>query len=186
VCRPDFHCAVEPLPTCCPDTVVLATGFDEGPSDWELSGADAPVRWSLDDHRVVSAPLALYFGNPSTHTYAIPGQAVAGTATSPFLALPPGGGARLSFDLWLDVESQPNVDRLEVRVQDGAVSAIAWEKTALAPALYRTWTPVEVDLSAWAGRVVRLQLAFDSVDALDNQGEGVVVDDVDVRAPCAP
>ena len=95
-------------------------------------------------------------------------------------------GARLRFALWLDVEFQPDVDRLEVRVLDGASTTVAWSKAALAQAAYRSWTGVEVDLAPWIGRTVRLQLAFDSVDALDNGGEGVVIDDVDVRAPCAP
>ena len=187
VCRPDSHCDVTVAPDCCPDTVALATGFDgtDG-TDWELSGQAKPVHWGLDGHRVTSAPLALYFGNPNTHTYALPGQASAGTATSPFVVLPTGVGARLRFALWLDVEFQPDVDRLEVRVLDGASTTVAWSKAALAQAAYRSWTGVEVDLAPWIGRTVRLQLAFDSVDALDNGGEGVVIDDVDVRAPCAP
>jgi len=186
VCRADFHCAIEVAPGCCTEQVVLGATFDADAPGWALLPANKPVRWTVDPHRYASAPAALYFGNPNTLTYAIPGQPSAGTATTALVEFPANVAVRLRFALWLDVEAQPNVDRLAVRVLEAGSGTPVWTKAELAPALYRTWTDVEVDLSAWAGHAVRLQFAFDSVDALDNASEGVVIDDVDVRAPCGP
>jgi DNA-binding beta-propeller fold protein YncE len=45
---------------------------------------------------------------------------------------------------------------------------------------------VSADVSALAGRFVRLRFRFDTGDALANQTEGVFVDDVAVESPCLP
>ena len=47
--------------------------------------------------------------------------------------------------------------------------------------------PVSVNLPTQvAGRSIRVQFAFDSVDDLGNQGEGAYIDDVVVSSICEP
>ncbi len=174
-------------PGCCAEQNHVKIAFGDGTAGGlVLAPSDTPARWSVSKHRFKSGPASLYFGNPATFTYAVPGQASAGTATTPSLALPAGYPVRLRFALWLDVEALPDYDRFEVRVLEGAGSTTVWQKSALAPSEYKAWADVEVNLSGFAGRTVRVQFAFDSVDALENATEGVYLDDLEVRTLCQP
>jgi len=46
------------------------------------------------------------------------------------------------------------------------------------------WTSYAVDLSGLAGETVRLRFAFDSLDAISNDGLGVVIDNLVLGSTC--
>ncbi len=100
--------------------------------------------------------------------------------------------------LWVDVDPSPTTDRaidgLDLFVvEDTGASHQVWSSRPLplyalavpvAPVPQRTWTPVIVDLSRWAGTTVRLRLVFDTLDGRENDREGVALGRLRVRTPC--
>ena len=113
------------------------------------------------------------------------GDAVEGSAMSAPIALPATELA-LSFALYLDVEQAAGRDPLEVIVHGDQGPMVVWDKAALVPADYFTWTSQMVDLTPFGGQSVRIEFHFDSEDAAVNGGEGVYIDDVRITTTCAP
>jgi hypothetical protein len=104
------------------------------------------------------------------------------------VTLPGGADVRLRFWLWMSTEATPTTDRLVVRlllVQDGVVSTlpIVWTKQKLPQ--YGAWVPVEIDLSAFAGTIVRVSFDFNTIDAVFNAMPGIYIDDIEVISTCA-
>ena len=49
----------------------------------------------------------------------------------------------------------------------------------------RNWREVEIDLSAYAGQTnLVLRWSFDSIDALNNKGEGIYLDEIVLYSGC--
>jgi DNA-binding beta-propeller fold protein YncE len=180
------RCRVDPAPdpACC-DPVPLHADFEGGSADpFELdpAGPDG-IGW-----HVMPAPVgtgnALVFGDATGSGYD-DGDRVFGTATSPWVMLPADVSLELAFRTWQDVESVPGQDPFQVEAvtREGSTS-VAWSRPA--GFAMRTWKTVSVDLSAMAGRTIRLRFRFDTVDGTANAGRGVIVDDVGITGPCQP
>jgi hypothetical protein len=194
--------------TCYPNAAKSATGCgvcDAGkdPSTWTpapgvttklydfesgLGGftVDTPVQkvgWQVSTKRARGGTSSLYYGDPAAGTYDN-GAQNKGTATSASVTLPAGKKAALIFWLYLDTETATSFDVLTIH----ANSTMVWQKSeSTVPASsYRTWIPVEVDLSALAGSSIQLLFSFDTKDAWSNTGEGVFIDDLAVITNCAP
>ena len=183
-------CAFNAIPGCCTEEDWLNETFSAGiPATWLVSGQGLAT-WHASEARSSSAPTSAWFGNDETGTYdSEPGEASQGTLSTEPITIPEGTYAALDFDIWVDVEPVADYDVLEVRVQPITMSAlgpVVWDKTVLQNAQYATWVPVEVNLSAYAGQTVRVMFRFDSVDGIENDGEGVYVDDIRIRRTCEP
>lgn len=174
-----------PDPVCC-TSPSLATDFeDDTAAGFELDPAGAGgVGW-----RPGSDPegpgQALYFGNAAGTSYDGNGARVSGAAWSPRMTLPAGVALTLRFRTWQDVEAIPGQDPFTVQlVSPQAEATLAWSRPE--GFRMREWQAVEVDLSALAGRTVRLRFGFDSLDGAANEGRGVFLDDIAVVSTCVP
>ncbi len=143
------------------------------------------IGWNFSSARSVSGGISLYFGDPTTLTYAN-GKQVAGTATLPPLPVPQTAGVNptASFWLWMDTEASAGFDMLTVNVLDGAATVPIWNSDAMLSTTHGSWQRITLDVSGWAGKSVTLQFAFDSIDGNVNAFEGVYVDEIEISTGC--
>gem|GEM_PF-1979850 len=169
------------LDGCCGAPALTST-FGSLPGNGSATSAVGGVQWGLSSQRFVSGPTALYFGNPSTHTYDAPGQTVTGTYTLSAVNLGGVGSPVLSFQVWMYVEQYPFTDKFWLEVNGTEV----WTKKTPGVSLAGPtgWIPVTVDLSPWAGQTVTLAFRFDTLNASSNTYEGVYIDDLVVGPAC--
>ena len=195
------------LEGCC-GQAVLTAGFDIPGGDtglfavtdlypgtgvtWQVASLADPVTGAS---RSVSPPSALYFGDPDVAcpgdpmkncpTFDAGGAAVGADATSGQFSIPPSAtDPVLSFQVLLDVESNPGSDIFEVRIIEGPDETVVWDKGAIGGSTNKQFVLVKVDLSDWIGADIRVRFHFDSVDASANASEGVYIDDVSVGSDC--
>jgi subtilisin family serine protease len=162
--------------------------FESGIGGWAIEGSDGaggPALWHLSSHRAGSPTHALYYGRESSLTYNT-GHANFGSVTSPLIDLSGRTDAWLSFRHFLRTEGFAPYDAASVAVSsDGGSTWTRVYGTSLG-------TPgsalqdVGIDLSPFAGRLIRLRFAFDTLDSVANDFEGWVVDDVLVTASAVP
>jgi hypothetical protein len=193
ICRDDYRCETRfngGEGCCLPWTYV--EGFESAFHRFSFEHSDPNVRWRIDSHRVHLGAASLYYGLPPWYSYdGPPGQANSGTATSPELLLPPQQPYLLRVFVLLDVRPALEVDTFEVRVLAGDDDpVVVWSRDALAPFGGTTggaFFPVTVALDRFAGRRVRVQFAFDSVDFPASTGagrQGVFLDTLSIDAVC--
>ena len=155
--------------------------FAKDMEGFSASAATAGVGWVRDTKRSTSAPGALYYGNPTAHTYASGSSANSGTVTSPKITLPASKKAGVSFQIYAAVEGSSTYDKISVKVK--GASTTLWTKTP--KFIIGTWNEVVLDLSAHAGKTVQLEFSFATVDGNANTLEGVYIDDVVVFGGCS-
>ena len=206
-CSADGACTHDPVPDCCaftpladvPGAVMKFEGEDLagwGIEDRALNTRpaedpwDEPVVWHVDAGRAFDGAGALYFGSPSRRTYDN-GRRVSAAATSPDLLLPADVTAELRLRVWMHAEERLGYDAFDVAVvvpgagpDEADLRVPVWTKPSDFP--LRSWERVVVDLAAFRGRTIRIELLFDSVDGSTNRFEGVYVDDLAVGTRCAP
>ncbi len=147
--------------------------------------AKGGIGWNFSSQRSVSGGASLYFGDPTSLTYAN-GKHVAGKATLPPLPVPKTAGVNpaVSFWLWMDTEASAGFDMLTVNVLDGAATVPVWNSDAQLSTTHGSWQRITLDVSAWAGQSLTLQFAFDSIDGSVNAFEGVYIDEIEVSTGC--
>lgn len=160
---------------------LAVTTFTEGLSGYSTTPKVGGVGWALSSARSTSAPQSLYYGDPKAKSYDN-GSTNSGLATSAAVSLTASQKAYLTFQLFMDTEKTDNYDVLAVQVDGQDV----WVKDAksMTQADYGNWKQVTVDISAFAGKSVKIGFSFDTKDALNNTSEGVYVDDVTLLAGC--
>ncbi len=106
------------------------------------------------------------------------GARSSGSLLSPWINLANVSGAQLLFKSWYKTEDTgTSWDRkLVYLTTDGAV----WTRILQVAGPAEMWTAESADLSAYAGKQVRLKFTFDTIDALNNGYEGWYLDDVRV------
>jgi hypothetical protein len=164
-----------------PGAALSVTTFESGFGDFSPSAPVDGVGWHLSQARSTSASQSLYYGNLITLHYDN-GKPNKGSASSKAIQLAAGQRAYLTFQLYIDAEKTNNFDVLTVLVNNTPL----WVKstTSLPAGQYKTWTQITVDLSAYAGQTVPITFDFDTKDALNNQFEGVYIDDVTLLTGC--
>lgn len=177
---------------------VVSYNFDDGSlQGWVVTvnpqHTSTLVKWQVDAERAVSAPKSLYFGNPaaSPRDYSDPSYSVRGTVTSPDITLPAAASAGklcVEFKMFKDTEASGKYDLLKLQVVEGATTTDLWASgfdadKGITSGAFRSYA---VDLSASAGKTVKLAFAFDSIDSLINTKEGVYLDDIRVLKNCTP
>ena len=174
-------------PLCCTPTKLAATEFSAEPGGWTVE-SNGLATWQLGSLQSHTAPTSYWFGNAKTGNIENEGQSSAGTATSGALALPAGEYVLMTSWVFLDVEVTPGFDQFEIRVVTAAEpeGALVWSKTALSPNQFGTWAQIKVNLTAFAGQTIRLRYTFDSIDPINNEGQGIFIDDLWIGTSCEP
>ncbi len=142
-----------------------------------LQGWTAEGLFHLSDRRAVSGDEAVWMGNTDNGSYDN-GSRVTAVLTSPKFDTAGFSAPTILWEQVLDVESGAGTDRawLEVSTEDGAFAdwAPVWEKEGTST----SFDLMLVDLSDFAGQIIKLRFRFDSMDESDNSGEGWIIDDV--------
>ncbi|MEZ4267281.1 MAG: hypothetical protein R3F39_12955 [Myxococcota bacterium] len=181
----DGTCAHVPTgdPSCCKTTAWLVEDFSG--EDPMVFDDGSPSRWQRLEGFSTSEPWALHFGDPETGSYDT-GERTFGTAQLRTIEVPQGNAwPTLRFRVWLDIEAAPTRDDLNVRLLVGNSAFEVWNKSKLAPEQYGVWNDVSLALpQAVQGQEVRVQFNFDSIDAVNNGGQGVYLDDIELGNIC--
>ncbi len=195
-------------PGCC-GGVVFADSFDSGLGKWTVTDnyagnpGNGGIVWQaagvygIDGIlRASSPPAAAYFGRtdvPCTDdatkacaTYDN-GKSVGSAMTSQEFAVPVGKSASLTFQLYLDVESG-FYDALQISVipSDGGAAALIADKQVLWPSgsTNGKFVVQTLDLTAFMGQKIRLEIRFETYSNANNSGQGVFIDDLAVSTAC--
>jgi len=150
-----------------------------GSTGWSIVNTDASVGWVVSTKRPASGSYSLYYGDPTTGNFSGSG-ANSGTATMPAVTLAAGKKAGMTFMLYMDTEGSTYYDVLKVYVGSTQV----WEKDVTTTVTMKTWMPISIDLSAYAGQSVTIKFEFDTVDSVANTTEGVHIDDITIYHNC--
>lgn len=160
-------------------SVVFRDDMESGAGNWTVAGSDGaggPALWHLSTHRYNTPNNAFYYGREDTLAFDT-GARNFGSITSMPIDLTYSRDTWLRFVHYLQTENFAPYDaaRTQVSMDDG----ISWQDlhvTSLGTA--GQMLAKDIDLSAYDGRIVRLRFSFDTVDAVANNYEGWVVDDV--------
>jgi len=171
----------------CYDPILFTVNFNDGTTGgFDFVNSDDLVGWTIDDYRYHSYTYSLYYGNPDTRNYHAGdpdfGEPNYGFATSPLIHLPADKEATLDFWVYLDIESDWTAyDLFDVMVIDeNGVETAVWSKPAN-QSFYKNWQHVLVSLADFIGQDIKIRFAFDTVDAILNETEGIYVDDIVVK-----
>jgi len=170
-------------PGCCiPD--VMTERFDLGaPDGWILSPPANNVGWRVQANaNAPSGTSVLYYGHPTLNFYESGGRN-SGTATSRLVRLPDGVEMRLSFQVFLDIEANPQRDLFRVEAVIGQTTILLVDKAELSRG---SWQEVAVDLTWAASQAVQIRFVCDTVDGAQNTTRGVLIDDVRLLSSCLP
>jgi hypothetical protein len=189
-------------PTCCAVQDLAVYNWDTGTAQgWTFTDAVGPVGWTIANFTAAdSGSWFLYFGNPAAQNYEVVGQQVSGEAYSPAFRIPEPANVEsltLSFAYYLGVEDYsptfPGRDRFEVRIIDNLSGAedllvnklsIPASHVGSQPPAWRTFT---ADIpTSFAGALVSFEIIFDSGDAAENSGLGVLIDTFRVTGEICP
>jgi hypothetical protein len=177
---------VLPIEGCCIEDIFVES-FDTGLvlDGWSFQGITSGVGWTVEAPPALdmpSPPAGLYYGNPSSWTYNSGGPNE-GKVWTPFLLLPSNTEIALSFDLFLDVQEGVATDLFTVLVHGPS----GWEEIVEKPTLLvGQWQQVVLDVSALGGHAIQLAFEFKTITGLNNNGQGVFVDDLKFTTTCSP
>ena len=196
-CTADFcidgGCQSALIPGCCEP--LLKSEFTDGGAlaTWDLYKPNTEISWQVWSKRFVSPPASLYMGNPLLANYINfndlnPSQhlpSAAAITTAP-IAVPAGASsASVSFQLWMDIEDcigqSVAFDLFQVSALGAGGNGVNLLGKCQVPWPWDQWHLITLDLTGFKGQSVSLRFGFDSVDADYNSGEGIYIDDVEVK-----
>lgn len=188
------QCAAAPIPAgeCCDVSTLFADTFDAGQTALGLTQLTPSAGWTLSERRAASPPTSLYFGNDDFATYGT-GERVAGTATLPIMSLPPAQESVLRFRAMALIEPSKKYDKfwIEADILEGDAgnqtiveTVELMDKGDLPGAADKGFALVEVPLEGLEGKTIRVRLEFDTLDELNNDFEGLYIDDLQLLATC--
>jgi hypothetical protein len=157
--------------------------FPDGESRFTLDPPVNGVGWRQAPGPSGGPDFFLYYGNGSGSSYDN-GSRNGGNAVGPLVTLPAAVAVTLRFRIWQDVETVPGRDVLNVVALTDTGEQVLW---TLPPGFaVGVSTPVAIDMSALAGRTIRLVFRFDTIDELENSGRGIWMDELVLSSPCRP
>lgn len=177
----DYACVFNPVEG--PVPVFETTWETGGLGGWTVQSDSSGALWHIDDSKAISPPNSLRFSNPLTGDFDV-GEC-SGKVVSPIITPTSVGPVTVHFAIGVFVEILLSVDQITVSLTTDSGSTPIWSK-GQDPGVITGWKVVEVDVEAALGALVpfQIEVAFDSVDAFDNEGQGVFLDDVRVTGPC--
>ncbi|HPG00022.1 MAG TPA: beta-galactosidase [Kiritimatiellia bacterium] len=102
-----------------------------------------------------------------------------GTLLSPWISLGSASAATLTFKSWHETEDAgTSWDRKQVYVSADGTN---WTRLLQVSGTNQQWVTQSQDLTAYAGRSIRLKFHFDTIDALKNGYRGWYLDDIEIK-----
>ena len=184
----EFTCAHTPLAGFVPHQVWK---FDDGSlAGFQIEGGGSGVTWQLSNKQAISPPYSLYFGNPNGANGPTldNGKTVAGKVVTPAVTLPAAGPHLLRVWAFIDCEPLYSRDIVTIYARINGQDTPVWTKADIGGTTGLAWEELEVDLTALnlGGKSVQLVFGFDSVDATNNDYQGLYFDDIRLLWPCQP
>jgi len=106
----------------------------------------------------------------------------AGDLTSPPIVIPASGKYFLRFSYFADIEDgNPYWDQRRLQISDGGLFKDVYQFSGDKQPVQEWLNSGPIDLSAYAGKTIRLRFHFDTVDEENNWGAGWVIDDVSIN-----
>ncbi len=167
--------------------------FDGGttlPKELKYShlGVSSSAKWQVvSNQQSFSGTNALYYGDATKMNYDV--GANGGAVTLENIAIPSGQKSELVFKAWLDIDPISVSDEFVIYVAPHPMptkppsSAIAWSKSKISGANYKTWTQQTVDLSSFAGLSVDIRIQFVSYMPASKY-QGIFIDDLWLLKGC--
>ena len=170
----------------CTFETLLIEPFDCGKAgDWVLDPlpADGKSTWAIDDSpkppAYQSPSCSLNFNNGVDYD---DGDAVAGTATSPLIVLPPGKVCVATFGSFNGVENDNEYDQRFIEISTDGFDKDIFSFQLDNEEDIETWADVGGVLEQWIGKTIQVRFRFDSVDDFTNETVGWFVDDLKITA----
>ena len=155
-----------------PAPLDLFEDFETGAPGWATSGL-----FHLTTYQSSSPSHSMWMGDEASHDYDT-GDRVQASLTSPALDVRGTDAPLLVWEQVLDVEADSGYDLawVEVSTEDGGYTdyTTVWEKAGTGS----SWDMVEVNLSQYGGKKIKLRFSFDSTDDYNNDTSGWFVDNV--------
>lgn len=157
-------------------TAPYQESFETNAGEWTGSGL---WRYGTVTMGSRGATKAWVYNDGSTYTTA---TYRAGDLTSPPITIPAGATYYLRFQYFADVESgNPYFDQRRLQISDGGpftdVYQFSDDKQPVQDWLYSG----PINLSAYAGKTIRLRFHFDTVDEENNSGAGWMIDNLSIN-----
>ncbi|RLG38557.1 MAG: hypothetical protein DRO01_06300, partial [Thermoproteota archaeon] len=152
--------------------VVWSDDMDSGTNGWSADGL-----WHLSNSRYVSASHAWCYNDGQDYDT---GARNSGSLITPWIDLQGLSQASLRFRSWYETEDEGTAwDRKRVFVTTDGTN---WTQVYQVSGQSEQWLALHVDLSSYAGHMIRVKFFFDTVDGLHNGYEGWYVDDVEITS----
>jgi len=149
---------------------VFSDTAESGTNEWNATGL-----WHQAADQYFSATHSWAYNNGANyHT----GGRTTGSLISRWIDLAGAESAELTFKSWYETEDEGTAwDRKLVYVTADGTN---WTPILQVSGASRQWTGQSCDLSAWAGRRIRVKFLFDSMDGLYNHYRGWYLDNIAV------
>lgn len=140
--------------------------------------------WTDSKERAASGLSSLYFGDPKTQSYDVGHASWARTFSVP-LPVPDGQEFQFHFQLWLETEQMPGYDILSIFLIHGnGQETLLWDSDAIGGTTGGVFLPIHITVPDLPAQVVRLGIEFNTIDSIDNDYEGVYLDDLAFTTGC--
>ncbi|MCB9740284.1 MAG: hypothetical protein H6747_13570 [Deltaproteobacteria bacterium] len=186
-CTADAKCAATPSGKC---KDALNDAFPCGSNGtWVVEPAADDAKgvsgWAVDESPAVegvpSPKCTMNFNNGKDYDDKVDGKSVEtkGTATSAEIDLTGATAAKGSFMLYYDIETSSSYDLFFVEISEDDFKTVAqsWQIPKTSDNKGK-WHEQSADLTAFAGKKIKVRFRFDSKDTTSNSGKGVFIDDL--------
>jgi hypothetical protein len=210
-CDEDIHCVDEDPCTedtcnlnglcthesfCCVDSLPLNEGFEIGLGEFFVQDGQLSdgVHWKMNPFDHFDGSLSAWIASASTHTYET-NAPVSTSMISAAFVLPEfsESDAELLLTFWLKLSTEwdgqvydnpAGIDRFTVEVIAASLVHEVWSSDDVQGSTQGLWVPIQVDLSTWSEQSIHLKFMFDSIDEVNNDFTGPVIDEVIVGRFC--
>ncbi|MEM4258125.1 MAG: NosD domain-containing protein [Candidatus Thermoplasmatota archaeon] len=155
---------------------IYSNDVESEQEDWTADGL-----WHITSNRSSSPDHSWAYNDEDTHTYNTGDIANSGSLISPLIDLSTSTSPLLTFMSWEQTECNGfcgwDARQVYISSDDGQTWNKIWESTGPE----NQWYEVFVDLSDYAGQMIRIKFFFDTGDSIANNFEGWYVDDISIR-----
>jgi len=143
--------------------------------------AESTGLWHVTNYRYRSAPVAIAFNQPSTHTYDTDSRVEGAFMFTLDLRLH-GTSSEVTMEFYHCLWKENTVEDYDIcRVQVSTDFGNTWTTLARwdgSDSDITDWTKVSLDISSFCGYNLQVRFHFDSVDSILNDYEGWYIDDI--------
>ena len=158
----------------------LVEDFEGHASNWTTTGQWHQADASQCASPAPSPPGAMYYGRSGTCSYDTGNKRNEGTLTSPLIN-GIDSDSTLTFAYWREVEGTSGHDDMteaQILSDGGATVTTVFYLDSNVPSAASWMRSDEIPLGAFAGELIRVRFKFDTVDHIQNDFTGWLIDDV--------